>query len=493
MKNVKRNLKLRLLLTSVANFAFCATLALCSTRACCAAARLPSIFADNMILQQNAKTIVWGTANPNESVTVEINEAAGSAVANFDGIWRVELPAQKAGGPYDMTVRAENTIVYKNVWFGEVWLCCGQSNASFPLKRAARGKEESATATYPQLRFFTVPQRSAEEPQRDFSAKWEPCSPKTCPDVSALAYYFGQYLHEKLQAPVGVVVAAWSGSTCEAWVERSSLAKFPELEPLLDPDRLMRASPGQRAGALYNGMIAPLVPFAIKGVVWYQGESNANRAWQYRALFPTLISSWREKWGQGDFPFYYIQLPNFMAAKSEPSASAWAELREAQHKALSARNVGEVVTIDLGDANNLHPKNKEDFGRRLANLALAKTYDFDAPYSGPIFKSFKVVDSRAFLSFDSVDGELKIGENPGCDSSELRGFAVAGADRVFHWAEASIIDDGVVVVSSPEVAKPIAVRYAWADNPICNLTNASGLPASPFRTDDWPGATVDAR
>lgn len=457
-----------------------------------ASVRLPRVFSNDMVLQREVKNPVWGWATPGEKVVVDICGQRKSTTADERGTWRVELAPQPAGGPYELTVRGSNTIVYSNVYYGEVWICAGQSNMSLPLKRSENPQSVVKTATYPQLRFLTVPTYGAEEPQSDFSGKWEACSPKTAPELSAVAFYFGQYLHEKLQVAVGVIVAAWSGSTCEAWIERDAIAQFPELSPLLESGRLANSPSSQKAGSLYNGMISPLCPYPIKGVVWYQGESNVNRAWQYRTLFPLLIANWREKWGIGDFAFIYVQLPNFMKAKDVPSSSAWAELREAQHKALSLRNVAEVVTIDVGEAANMHPKDKKTVGVRLANVALARQYDKKTSWTGPVFKSMKIVGDRAYLSFSNPEEGLIQGENARCDGSKLEGFTIAGNDQKFHWATASIEGDQIVVLS-PDVPRPVAVRYAWADNPACNLTNQTGLPASPFRTDDWAGVTVDAK
>lgn len=458
-----------------------------------ASVRLPHIFGNNMVLQRDVKTPVWGWADPGEKVIVEIDGQIKTTVADSLGKWRVEIPPQSAGGPFEMTIHAANTIKFTNVYYGEVWICSGQSNMSFALKRSKNGKSSAESATYPQLRFITIPTLSVEEPQSDFTAKWECCTPKIAPEVSAIAFFFGQYLHEKLQVAVGVVIAAWSGSTGEAWVERNELAKFPELSPLVEQSRLDKASPSQKAGCLFNGMIAPICPYPVKGIVWYQGESNANRAWQYRTLFPILIANWREKWGRGDMPFLYVQLPNYMESRDVPSSSAWAELREAQHKALAVRNVSEVVAIDVGEAKDLHPKDKQTVALRLANVALAKHYDKDVPWTGPEFKSMKISDNKAILSFTHVYDGLVINENSRCDGSTLKGFAIAGPDRKFHWAEAIITGPDQIVVSAPNVPHPVAVRYAWADNPICNLSNSVGLPASPFRTDDWAGVTVDAR
>ncbi|MDO5309556.1 MAG: sialate O-acetylesterase [Planctomycetia bacterium] len=467
---------------------------ICATTMCeCAYAnvKLPSVFGDDMVLQRNVKTPIWGWAQPGEKILVEIASQSKTTIADENGQWRVNLSPTPAGGPYKLSIYGANHIAFNNVYFGEVWLCAGQANMSFTLKRSTNGNKEAESATYPQLRVFTVPTQSADAPMNDCPAKWQKTSPQTAGNFSAIAYHFGRYLHEELQVAVGVIVLAWTGSTAEAWVDPIELAKFPELAPLVDPERIEKSPPSQKAGALQYGMLDPICPYAIKGVIWYQGEANANRAWQYRTLFPLLIANWREKWGLGDFPFYFVQLPNFHKAKDQPGSSAWAELREAQHRAIAERNVAEVVAIDLGDPNNMTPKNKKTVSERLAKLALNKTYDKGEPAAGPDFHSMKIIGNRAILTFTNAEG-LACAENASCDGSELKGFAIAGADKKFYWAEA-VIENDTVVVSAPEVEKPIAVRYAWADNPACNLTNKTGLPTSPFRTDDWAGVTVNVK
>jgi sialate O-acetylesterase len=456
-----------------------------------AVAKLPHVFGNNMVLQCDSLIPVWGWAEPGEHIIVELNGRQKETKTNSQGKWQVILPPQKSGGPFELKIIAKNKIVFSNIYLGDVWICAGQSNMSFPLKRVTHSKEEIASANFPRIRFLTVPAQSSEKPATDFDAQWQICSSKTAPDLSAISYYFSRNVHESLKRPIGIIILAWGGSSGEAWTDRKKLKAYPELAPLASQERIDKSVPCQKAGYLHDGMLLPICPFSIKGVIWYQGESNANRAWQYQTLFPIMIANWRENWGQGDFPFYYVQLPNFMKTQDKPSASAWAELREAQHKTLSVRNVGEVVSIDVGDANDLHPQNKEIIGNRLAVLALAKTYGHDVPYSGPEFRSMVIEDNKAILTFSHMEEGLRIGSNSQCDDSALRGFAIAGKDQKFYWAEAIILDD-VVVVSSPEVPNPIAVRYAWADNPICNLTNSAGLPASPFRTDNWAGVTVDA-
>lgn len=454
--------------------------------------KLPNVFGNGMVLQSSVKIPVWGWANPGERVLVEFRSESRETQADGDGYWRVDLPPQESGGPYELKIVAEKIVLLSDVYVGEVWVCAGQSNMSFQLKRVTNSQQEISSANYPKVRFITVPAQSSEQPLDNFNTQWEVCSPQTVPELSALAFYFGRNLSETLETPVGLIVLAWGGSTAEAWTDKNKLVKYPELAPLLDSKRIEKTIECQKPGRLYNGMLCPVCPFAIKGVIWYQGESNANRAWQYRTLFPIMIANWRDSWGQGDFPFYYVQLPNFMKSRDVPGDSAWAELREAQHRTLSIRNVGEVVSIDSGASNELHPQNKEIIGGRLANLALAQTYDRDVPYSGPVFKTMSIVDDKVVLTFNHTENGLVSLTTTQCDNSTLRGFAIAGKDHKFYWADAEIQGDKVVV-SSPKVDSPVAVRYAWADNPICNLGNSVGLPASPFRTDDWAGATVNSR
>ncbi len=502
-------------------------LLLASAGAAVADVRLPAVISDNMVLQRGAKVSIWGWAEPGEQVTVGVSwhTMQWGLTADQQGKWRFEMTPPKAGGPYEMTIRGKNTITIKNILVGEVWVGSGQSNMQMAVRHSANAEQEIAAANYPNIRLFSVQRTVADQPQSDCVGNWQSCSPETVGDFSAVAYFFGRELHKELNVPVGLIHTSWGGTPAEAWTSRAVLDAEPDVKPILQryDDAVAKypqakkeheekvaewekavqeakaegKNPPPRPGApfgpdhphapagLYNAMIAPLIPYGIAGAIWYQGESNAGRAYQYRKLFPAMITNWRHDWGRGDFPFLFVQLANFMATKPEPGDSEWAELREAQLLTLALPNTGMAVIIDIGEANDIHPKNKQDVGKRLAFWALAKTYGSKLVYSGPLYKSMQVEGNRVTLHFDHVGGGLVAG-----GGEPLKGFAIAGADRKFVWADAKI-DGDTVVVSSDQVAEPAAVRYAWADNPVCNLFNKDKLPASPFRTDDWPGVTVE--
>lgn len=484
--------------------------------------RLPKIFGDNMVLQAHARVPVWGWADPGEEVHVLIGGQLRKTEANDQGRWRVDFDPFEYG-PVRFVVEGKNRIELRNVLVGEVWVCSGQSNMEWPVARAMNAEQEIASANYPEIRLFKVAKVVAAKPLDDTEGEWRVCSPETVRDFSAVGYFFARELHQRLGVPIGMIQAAWGGTPAEAWTSREALEADPELKPILERwDEILanydearkryeealrrwqeqaRAARNEgkpvpprprpprgpdhphRPAGLYNGMICPIVPFAIKGVIWYQGESNASRAYQYRKLFRTMIRDWRRTWGQGDFPFLFVQLANFLARQAEPGESDWAELREAQMMALEEPNTAMAVAIDIGEANDIHPRNKQEVGRRLALAALAIAYGKDVVYSGPLFDHMKIEGNKVRLFFKHVDGGLV------AKGGELRGFAIAGPDRKFVWAKAKIEGD-TVVVWSDKVPNPVAVRYGWADNPDCNLYNKAGLPASPFRTDDWPGITV---
>ncbi|HJN18508.1 MAG TPA: sialate O-acetylesterase [Armatimonadota bacterium] len=487
--------------------------------------KLPSVLGDNMVLQRNQRVPVWGWADAKEKVTVTFRDQTASTWADEDGTWQVTLRPLTTGEPADLTVAGKNAITLTNVLVGEVWVCSGQSNMGMVVRSCNNAEAEIASATYPNIRLFSVPRIPSTEPVDDCDGSWSECSPETVPNFTAAGYFFGRKLYQELGIPIGLINTSWGGTRCEAWTSAPGLEAYPELQPIADswakaeenyptqqenylkkveewkaavekakadgkpqprrPYGPLFSQKQHQPSALYNGMIQPLIPFAIRGAIWYQGESNAGRAYQYRTLFPAMISDWRENWGQGAFSFYFVQLANFMDVAPDPQDSAWAELREAQSMTLSLRNTGQAVIIDVGEAKDIHPKNKQDVGLRLALNALKKDYGQDIVFSGPTVGAWRVDGSAIRVYFDNVGTNLVAK-----DGEPVKGFAIAGEDQQFVWADA-VIDGGAVVVSTASVANPVAVRYAWANNPVCNLYNAVGLPTNPFRTDEWPGVTIN--
>ncbi len=481
--------------------------------------KLPALFSDNMVLQRDKPVAVWGWASDGEKVTVKIDDAQAITEAR-DGKWKVYLPKMDAGGPHTLTVSGSNSLTRTNVLVGEVWICSGQSNMEWGMAQSFAPEQAIEDSKNDKIRLFTVPKLKANEPVDDVKAAWRFCEPGSVRSFSAVAYYFGRDLQRKLRVPVGVIHTSWGGSPAEVWMSEKTLSEnplyraeildvFPEQKKWFDAEvtkwELEKAElekEGKKIGRqrpwgiwkpaeLYNGMIAPLVPLAIRGAIWYQGESNAGRAWQYRTLFPDMISNWRADFAQGDFPFLLVQLAPWDRGKKRelseitktPLESDWAELREAQ--LLSTKvlpNVGMAVITDVGDKDDIHPTKKEPVGERLAFAARAIAYGEDVTYSGPVYRSMEIEGDKAILSFDHV------GKGLVAKDGDLRGFAIAGSDRKFVWANAEI-KRGKVIVSSPEVPQPVAVRYGWADFPVVNLFNKDGLPASPFRTDNFPMTT----
>ncbi len=439
------------------------------------------LFTDHAVLQQGRTLPVWGWAADGEKVTVKLAGQEASTEAK-DGKWRVDLEPLAAGGPHQLTIEGKNKVVVDDVLVGEVWVASGQSNMEWGLEATDGADKAIAGATDGKIRFFTVPKRSSAEPEANVDAHWVVCSPETAKHFSAVAYYFGKDLRARLDRPVGLIGAYWGGTPSEAWARREKLSADTALAHILGYDR----KPGDAwyPGGLYNGMIAPIAPYAISGAIWYQGESNADRAWQYRTLFPAMISSWRETWGQGDFPFLLVQLAPFKKIKAEPGESDWAELREAQ--LLSTKvlpNVGMAVITDVGEEEDIHPRKKQPVGARLAIAARKLAYGEELEHSGPELRGAKFDGGQATLTFDHVGGGLE------AKGGELAGFTLAGEDRKFHNAKAKITGRDTIVVTSPEVAHPVAVRFGWADFPVVNLWNKDGLPATPFRSDDFPAIT----
>jgi sialate O-acetylesterase len=482
--------------------------------------KLPALFSDNMVLQQGMRVPVWGWADEGERVTVTFRGRKVSATAT-KGKWRVTLPSLKAGGPDTFTVEGRNRIELRNVLVGEVWVCSGQSNMEWSLGRSFEPEKDIASSANPGLRLFTVPKRKADEPADDVKSSWQECHPEAVRGFSAVAYYFGRDLQKARGVPVGLIHTSWGGSPAEVWISRDVLESSPRYKTeILDPHSAAlkryqegvaqweketeelkkegkqpaRGRPGTiwKPAELYNGMIAPLIPYSIKGAIWYQGEANAGRAHQYRTLFADMIRNWRRDWAQDDFPFLAVQLAPWDKNKKRgveeitaaPGDSDWAELREAQLLATKTLpNVGLAVITDAGDKDDIHPVKKEPVGARLALQAQRIAYGEKITASGPLYRSMKVKGNRAVLSFDNVADGLE------ARGGRLRGFSLCGEDRKFVWANAEI-DDDKVAVSSPLVARPVAVRYGWADYPVVNLFNRAGLPASPFRTDDFPMTTA---
>ncbi|MCB0842122.1 MAG: 9-O-acetylesterase [Bacteroidetes bacterium] len=626
--------------------------------------KLPQIIGNHMVVQRHQTVPIWGWAKKREKITVSFLHHTLTTRADRDGKWRVDLPEMNEGGPYEMLIYGkEDRIKLTDVMIGEVWICSGQSNMEWSVAASNDAEKEIRQANYPYIRLFDVPHKVAFSPQEDIEAgEWKECTPESIGAFSAVGYFFGRELHQKLDVPIGLISTNWGGTNIETWtsgkaitqvegfensidhlsqermeaMEREQKAKFDalltgvdgtegglvdgkalwadlslddaswkemnlpalwenaglkgldgvvwfrreiivsgliaqtggelHLGPIDDSDitwvngvkvgethnqynedriytipanvlrpgrnvitvrvedyqggggiwgkkdqlklvsgpssipldgtwkyrispvdlklQLAPLGPNDAPTLLFNGMLNPIIPYAMQGAIWYQGESNASRAYQYQTLFPTMIQDWRNHWNR-DFPFLFVQLANFMEAKDMPGESEWAELREAQLKTLNLHNTGMAVAIDIGVANDIHPRNKQDVGLRLALSAQKIAYGKDVVHSGPFYKSMYKTGGRIILEFENVGSGLMAKDKYGY----LRGFSIAGDDKKFVWAKA-IIEDGKIMVWSEEVPNPVAVRYAWADNPEdANLYNQEGLPASPFRTDMWKGIT----
>ena len=452
---------------------------------------LPKLFTDNMILQQKEKVAIWGNSaiNKNVVITTSWNNKKYSTTSDAKGEWKIAISTPRWGGPYTISFNDGEETTLSNVLIGEVWICSGQSNAEMPLAgwgKINNYKEEIEKANHPNIRLIQV-EKSTSTQLLNMAAinnGWQPCTPSTIPEFSAIAYFFARNIQQHHNIPIGLIQTAYSGTPVEAWTSGAALKTVPEYDSLVDVISSKQGTPDNPhiPTVLFNAMVNPLVPYGIRGVIWYQGEANASRAHQYKTLFPLLINDWRKQWGK-DFPFFFVQLANFKELQKAPEDSDWAELREAQLQTLSLPKTGMAVAIDLGDVLDIHPKNKQGVGARLALIARAKVHKEKIPYSGPIFKSYKVRDNQVIISFNHIHGGLQAK-----GSEQLKGFTIAGADQKFHWATATIKGNKIIVCSDA-VKDPVAVRYAWAINPINNLYNKAGLPASPFRTDSWKGIT----
>lgn len=468
-------------LTSLLALVACAILSPCAARA---DVKLPAIFGDHMVLQRAAKIPVWGTADAGEKVTVKVAGQQQSATADDKGKWRVELAAIDAKEPVEFTVTgAKDTVTFKDVLVGEVWLCSGQSNMGFTLQRAANGAEAVKAANRPTMRLFTVGREIApDKPREEMKGKWELCTPDTVKGFTAVGYFFGAELQDKLNTPVGLIHSSWGGTRAEAWIPRPTFdaLKLPYepqwTEEWLHPKQVPGvkkqepARPHEAPSCLWNGMVAPFAGYAMRGVVWYQGETNTAYAEKYRDVLGALVASWRDAWHQGDFPFLVVQLPNFIGKGRD-----WPALRDGQAQvARDLPNVGLAITIDVGNPNDIHPTEKLIVGKRLALVAGHLAYGKDVPYSGPAPKSVKANGGEATIEFDHVNGGLV------AKGGSLQGFEIAGDDGKFVPATAKI-DGDRAVVHAEGVAAPKSVRYAWSNDPRCNLYNRAELPAAPFQ------------
>lgn len=537
----------------------------------CAAVKLPQIFTDHLVLQRNAVVPVWGWADAGETVTVAFAGQTKTAIADAKGKWLVKLDSLSASADSrELTVTGkDSSLRIADVLVGDVWLAGGQSNMGSPLFAAHNAATVLPNVKDSQLRFFTVSKKTAAEPQADCSGKWEPATPATAKNFSAVAYFFAQEIRENQKCPVAVMQAPWGGTDIETWISLDGLQQNPALAKPLDrwnkavvssdqvkanpslveaykkdlkqwqttvepvfkaelkkynddktagkpvgpkpqasrpepsnPDPMAIPSPSRRPSTPtvnFNGMIAPLAPYAIRGIIWYQGENNGGRGLEYRELFPRLIEDWRAQWQKvggtagAEIPFLFVQLPCNGQDKSPVAEQGWPWLREAQLMTLKVPRTGMAITIDIGDPNNVHPADKIDVGQRLALVAKKMVYGQNLVASGPLFQNFKIESGgKVRLHFSETGRGLTIGQQPWCapgvslfPQEKLIGFYVAGDDKQWYEAGASIIGD-TVVVSSAQVPNPVAVRYGWANSPRCNLYNKEGLPASPFRTDEWP-------
>lgn len=480
-----------------------------------------------MVLQRDRPVPVWGTARPEQAVAVEFSGQRKEAKTSAGGTWRVDLnPLPASASGQALVVYSGTTPVrrFEDVLVGEVWLASGQSNMAWTVSEGGvsvkNAAAEIASAHFPLIRQLKIPKRNTKEPQTGFQAEWTVCSPETVGGFSGVAYFFARELFQKLNVPIGIINSSYGGTPIEAWLSGETFASAPacagarqrfaeteknwpeilsayraEKEAWTREAEAAKASgtkldkpmPRQPVGAghpyspvtVYNAMLHPLVPYALRGVIWYQGEANVKRAGDYESVFAAMIRQWREEWGQGDFPFYFVQLANYRG--DDPTSPDWAWLREAQSRALALPNTGMAVAIDIGDPNDIHPRNKQDAGRRLALVALDRTYKVDAgESSGPVLAKSRRVQNGLELQFDHGNGLLV--------KDPRRDFEIAGSDRKFFPASAEVVGNSVLV-SAPEVKDPVAVRYAWANAPVATLFNAAGLPAAPFRTDDWPRET----
>ena len=482
---------------------------------------LPSVIGNNMVLQQNKPIQLWGWAEPGESVSIEINNNKEKTKTDDNGKWNITMPAMKAGGPFKMEIKGNNTIELTNVLVGEVWICSGQSNMEWSMRTIDNNVQEILQANNPNIRLFHIPKKAAAHAQKDVDAEWEECNSSTVINFSSVAYFFGKNLNQKLDVPVGLIETAWGGTRIEPWTPPVGFNGIPELADIVteieQSDSVYNAELGksltelekwtkeareafnkksdmpdmpklaehplayhQKPTSLYNGMVHGIVPYTFQGAIWYQGESNRNDGMLYYEMMMALINGWRKVWDQGSFPFYYVQLAPYSYSTMGTDAEGEMRLpivREAQRKALQIPNTGMIVTTDIGNIYNIHPQNKQETSRRLALWALAKTYgQKDIVFSGPLYESIEIKDDRILVNFKYADNGLQ-----SSDGKPLDWFEIAGSDNIFVQARA-FNKGNQVEVWSDQVKSPVAVRFGWHETAEPNLINTEGLPASPFNS-----------
>ncbi len=492
---------------------------------------LPDVISSNMVLQREAEVPIWGKANAGESISVEFSGQIHTVITNDNGHWKILLSPMPVNAQAEtMTISGEDTLYLENILVGEVWVCAGQSNMQWTVEQSEGGTEAIAKANFSNIRLFNVSREIAFKKEEGKLATWKVCSPESVGDFSGVGYFFALDLYQKMGVPVGMINSSFGGSQAEAWTPVEYLAASEDLLPCIKREKIWKAERPQVkrefdkkiadwkikakeaesngvkpprkprvpdalreyriAASIYDSMIEPLIPYRIRGALWYQGESNEARAEQYLLLMKTMIRAWRERWGQGDFPLAIVQLPNFRSHSPQPTDEAWSHLRDAQRKVfLETPNTGLIVTIDIGEADDIHPTNKLDVANRLFRWALAEVYQHPGSNLGPVFSKVKLKKKKAVLYFSETGKGLR-----SIDGKPLQEFALAGQDKKWYWAKAKIKGKKKVLVWSEEVPDPKAVRYAFNNNPVNpNLTNDSGIPASPFRTDNWAGPTDGKR
>ncbi len=467
---------------------------------------MPSIFGDHMVLQQDQILRFWGKGDPDSTITVRFREKSSTTIVDADGRWNAKMGPFSAGGPDELSVSStsSDTLSFEDVLVGEVWLASGQSNMAMTMADHYPS-EEINKAAYSGLRIFQMFTSMQAQPADDVAGKWIVCSPEEVAKISAVGYFFGRDLHLALKIPVGMIINSWGATPAHAWTPKEILRGHPMFNSLITQYESVNPPPPLEPtapGVLYNAMIHPVAGFGMRGFVWFQGESDAlaGNSKSYQTLLPLMIASWRSAWGREDIPFLIVQLANFMkftkdqlgpdgiadasiSAKLPPGDSTWAELREAQAMTARLPGNGMIVTTDIGDPEEIHFGNKMEVGRRLVQLALSQVYGQEIVYHGPKHEGVTQENGSLRVHFSTSGGKLQL-----TAGNELRGFAIAGKNKKFRWATAEIQEKDVIL-SHPDITEPVAVRYNWANNPTGNLANDSGLPAEPFRSDDWPGIT----